>query len=67
MLPNLITKTIHLQDGREITIETGALAKQADGAVVVRMGKAILLATVVSKKEAGEGVDFLPMSVDYQE
>jgi polyribonucleotide nucleotidyltransferase len=67
MLPNLITKTIHLQDGREIIIETGALAKQADGAVVVRMGKAMLLATVVSKKEAGEGVDFLPMSVDYQE
>lgn len=67
MLPNLITKTITLEDGREITIETGALAKQADGAVVVRMGKAMLLATVVSKKEAGEGVDFLPMSVDYQE
>lgn len=67
MLPNLITKTIYLQDGREITIETGALAKQADGAVVVRMGKAMLLATVVSKKEASEGVDFLPMSVDYQE
>lgn len=67
MLPNLITKTIKLQDGREITIETGALAKQADGSVVVRMGKAMLLATVVSKKEAGEGVDFLPMSVDYQE
>ncbi|MHA7128664.1 polyribonucleotide nucleotidyltransferase [Algoriphagus namhaensis] len=67
MLPNLITKTITLEDGREITIETGALAKQADGSVVVRMGKAMLLATVVSKKEAGEGVDFLPMSVDYQE
>ncbi|WP_100626917.1 polyribonucleotide nucleotidyltransferase [Algoriphagus formosus] len=67
MLPNLITKTITLQDGREISIETGALAKQADGSVVVRMGKAMLLATVVSKKEAGEGVDFLPMSVDYQE
>lgn len=67
MLPNLITKTIHLQDGREITIETGALAKQADGAVVVRMGNAMILATVVSKKEAGENVDFLPMSVDYQE
>lgn len=67
MLPNLITKTIHLRDGREITIETGALAKQADGAVVVRMGKAMILATVVSKKEASEGVDFLPMSVDYQE
>ncbi|MFN3802664.1 polyribonucleotide nucleotidyltransferase [Belliella pelovolcani] len=67
MLPNVISKTITLEDGREIIIETGALAKQADGAVVVRMGKAMLLATVVSKKEAGEGVDFLPMSVDYQE
>lgn len=67
MLPNVISKTIVLEDGREIIIETGALAKQADGAVVVRMGKAMLLATVVSKKEVGEGVDFLPMSVDYQE
>jgi polyribonucleotide nucleotidyltransferase len=67
MLPNTISKTITLEDGREIIIETGALAKQADGAVVVRMGKAMLLATVVSKKEAGEDVDFLPMSVDYQE
>lgn len=67
MLPNLITKSIKLEDGREIIIETGALAKQADGSVVVKMGKAMLLATVVSKKEAGEGVDFLPMSVDYQE
>jgi len=67
MLPNLITKTITLQDGREIIIETGALAKQADGAVVVRCGKAMLLATVVSKKDAVEGVDFLPLSVDYQE
>jgi polyribonucleotide nucleotidyltransferase len=67
MLPNVISKSIVLEDGREIIIETGALAKQADGAVVVKMGKAMLLATVVSKKEAGEGVDFLPMSVDYQE
>lgn len=67
MLPNVISKTITLEDGREIIIETGALAKQADGAVVVKMGNAMLLATVVSKKEAGEGVDFLPMSVDYQE
>jgi polyribonucleotide nucleotidyltransferase len=67
MLPNIISKSITLEDGREIIIETGALAKQADGAVVVKMGKAMLLATVVSKKEAGEGVDFLPMSVDYQE
>ncbi|WP_339922463.1 polyribonucleotide nucleotidyltransferase [uncultured Cyclobacterium sp.] len=67
MLPNTISKTITLEDGREIIIETGALAKQADGAVIVKMGKAILLATVVTKKEAGDGVDFLPMSVDYQE
>jgi len=67
MLPNTISKTITLEDGREIIIETGALAKQADGAVVIKMGKAILLATVVTKKEAGDGVDFLPMSVDYQE
>lgn len=67
MLPNLITKTITLEDGREIIIETGALAKQADGAVVVRCGKAMLLATVVAKKDAVEGVDFLPLSVDYQE
>ncbi|MCG8319763.1 MAG: polyribonucleotide nucleotidyltransferase [Cytophagales bacterium] len=64
---NIITKTIKLNDGREITIETGKLAKQADGSVVVRMGNTILLATVVSKKEAMEGVDFLPLSVDYQE
>ena len=64
---NVITKSIKLADGREITIETGKLAKQADGSVVVRMGNAMLLATVVSNKEAREGVDFLPMSVDYQE
>lgn len=67
MLPNLISKTITLEDGREIIIETGALAKQADGAVVVRMGNAMLLATAMSKKDAADGVDFLPMSVDYQE
>lgn len=56
-----------MPDGREISIETGRLAKQADGAAVVRMGNTMILATVVSKKEAGENVDFLPMSVDYQE
>ncbi|WP_017729878.1 polyribonucleotide nucleotidyltransferase [Nafulsella turpanensis] len=67
MLPNVITKSVRLEDGREITIETGKLAKQADGAAVVRMGDTMLLATVVSTKEAREGVDFLPMSVDYQE
>ncbi len=64
---NVVTKTINLPDGRTITIETGKLAKQADGSVVVRMGNTMLLATVVSNKEAKEGVDFLPMSVDYQE
>ncbi|WP_258103403.1 polyribonucleotide nucleotidyltransferase [Marinoscillum sp. MHG1-6] len=67
MKPQGITKVISLSDGREISIETGRLAKQADGSVVVRMGKAMMLATVVSKTEAGEGVDFLPLSVDYQE
>jgi len=63
----LITKSCALPDGREITIETGKLARQADGAVVLRMGNTMLLATVVSKMEAAENVDFLPMSVDYQE
>jgi len=53
--------------GRTISIETGKLAKQADGAVVVQMGNAMLLATVVANKEAGEGVDFLPLTVDYRE
>ncbi|HEY8400167.1 MAG TPA: polyribonucleotide nucleotidyltransferase, partial [Cytophagaceae bacterium] len=67
MLPNVITKKIKLEDGREISIETGKLAKQADGSAVVRMGDTMLLATVVSKKEAGENVDFMPLSVDYQE
>ncbi len=64
---NIINKSIKLSDGREIFIETGKLAKQADGAVVVRMGDTMLLATVVSSIEAREGVDFLPLSVDYQE
>ena len=53
---NIIKKTIKLPDGREITIETGKLAKQADGAVEVRMGNTMLLATVVTAKEAGEGL-----------
>lgn len=64
---NIITKEIFLKDGRKITIETGKLARQADGAVVVRMGDTMLLATVVSNKDAAEGIDFLPLSVDYQE
>lgn len=67
MLPQVITKKIVLKDGREITIETGKLAKQADGSVVVKMGGTMILATVVSSKEAKEDVDFLPLSVDYQE
>lgn len=61
------TKTIELADGRSITIETGKLAKQADGSVVVRMGDTMVLATVVSAKEAREDVDFMPLSVDYRE
>ena len=64
---NIINKEIKLKDGRTISIETGKLAKQADGSVVVRMGDTMLLATVVSAKTARAGVDFLPMSVDYQE
>ncbi|MFA7473996.1 MAG: polyribonucleotide nucleotidyltransferase, partial [Spirosomataceae bacterium] len=64
---NIITKTITLPDGRTITLETGKLAKQADGSVVVRMGNTMLLATVVASKEIKPGVDFLPLSVDYQE
>ena len=62
-----IAKTLQLADNRTITIETGKLAKQADGAVVVKMGNAMLLATVVSQKEPKEGLDFLPLYVDYQE
>ena len=64
---NIVKNSIKLSDGREISIETGKLAKQADGSVVVRMGDTMLLATVVSSIEAREGVDFLPLSVDYQE
>jgi polyribonucleotide nucleotidyltransferase len=64
---NVITKKIAMPDGKEISIETGKLAKQADGSVVVRSGNMMLLATVVSANFAKEGVDFLPLSVDYQE
>ncbi|MBW6534888.1 MAG: polyribonucleotide nucleotidyltransferase [Mariniphaga sp.] len=64
---NATTKTIELADGRTITIETGKLAKQADGSVVVRMGETMMLATVVSAKEAKEDVDFMPLTVDYRE
>ena len=62
-----VKKTIALPDGRKITIETGKLAKQADGAVEVRMGNTMLLATVCSAQEAGEGVDFMPLTVEYKE
>nr|WP_067062803.1 polyribonucleotide nucleotidyltransferase [Mucilaginibacter sp. L294] len=64
---NVIKKVIDLGDGRTIEIETGKLAKQADGSVVIKMGDTMLLATVVSSQEAKEGIDFLPLSVDYQE
>lgn len=62
-----ITKSFQLTDGRTISIETGKLAKQADGAVVVKMGDTMLLATVVAVKEAKENVDFMPLSVEYRE
>jgi polyribonucleotide nucleotidyltransferase len=62
-----IQKTFEMGNGQTITIETGKLAKQADGSVVVRMGNTMLLATVVAKKEAAENQDFFPLSVDYQE
>lgn len=64
---NQITQTIDLGDGREIILETGKLAKQADGSVLLRMGRTILLATVVAAKEAKEDVDFMPLSVEYKE
>jgi polyribonucleotide nucleotidyltransferase len=66
MIPNVHTSTIDLGDGRSITLETGKLAKQADGSVVVRSGNCMLLATVVSARQASD-VDFLPLTVDYRE
>lgn len=62
-----ISTSFNLPDGREVTIETGKLATQADGSVVVRMGNTMLFASVVSAKEAREGQGFFPLSVDYQE
>jgi polyribonucleotide nucleotidyltransferase len=62
-----ITHSFDIGDGRIISLETGKLAKQADGAVVVRLGDTMILATIVSNKDAKEGVDFLPLTVDYQE
>ena len=64
---NIIKKTITLSDGRTIEIETGKLAKQADGSAVVKMGGTMLLATVCAAKEVKEGTDFMPLTVDYKE
>ncbi|MDO4715803.1 MAG: polyribonucleotide nucleotidyltransferase [Bacteroidales bacterium] len=64
---NVIKKTVSLPDGRTIEIETGKLAKQADGAVTLRMGNTVLLATVVAAKDAAPGVDFMPLQCDYKE
>ena len=63
---NVITKTVSLPDGREISIETGKLAKQADGSVMLRMGNTMLLATVCAAKDAVPGTDFMPLQVEYR-
>ena len=65
MIPKVYKEVIDLGDGREITIETGKLAKQAHGSVVVQMGKTMLLCTVVSNYEPSD-VDFMPLTVDYR-
>ncbi|CAM3808989.1 polyribonucleotide nucleotidyltransferase [Flavobacterium branchiophilum] len=67
MIPKVSKTIIDLGDGRSISIETGKLAKQADGSVVVQMGNSMLLATVVSARQASPGIDFLPLTVDYRE
>ena len=64
---NVITKTVSLPDGRQITIETGKLAKQADGSCMLRMGNTMLLATVCAAKDAVPGTDFMPLQVEYRE
>ncbi|MBQ2023773.1 MAG: polyribonucleotide nucleotidyltransferase, partial [Alistipes sp.] len=66
-LYNAVQKFIPLEGGREIMIETGKLAKQADGSVVVKQGDTMLLATVVAAKDAKEGTDFMPLQVEYKE
>ena len=66
MIPKVYTESIDLGDGRTITLETGKLAKQADGSAVISMGDAMILATVVSARQASD-VDFLPLTVDYRE
>jgi polyribonucleotide nucleotidyltransferase len=67
MIPNAVTQEIKLADGRTITLETGKLAKQAHGSVVVKMGGTMLLATVVSNYDPIEGADFMPLTIDYRE
>jgi polyribonucleotide nucleotidyltransferase len=67
MIPNPISVTFDIGEGREVTIETGKLARQADGAVTVRLGDCVILATVVANKEPKEGQSFFPLTVDYQE
>ena len=67
MIPKVTQEKIDLGDGRSITIETGKLAKQADGSVVVRCGDCMLLATAVSARTSNPAVDFLPLTVDYRE
>ena len=64
---NIITKKVQLPDGREISIETGKLAKQADGSAILRMGNTVLLATVCAAKDAVHGTDFMPLQCDYRE
>jgi polyribonucleotide nucleotidyltransferase len=66
MIPQLFVESIDLGDGRNITIETGRLAKQADGSVVVRIGKTVILGTVVSSRKASPGIDFFTLTVDYE-
>lgn len=67
MIPKPISVSFQMGDGREVSLETGRMARQADGAVVVRQGNAMILATVVAANEPRPGVDFFPLSVDYQE
>ena len=64
---NIVNQTINLGGGKEISIETGKLAKQADGSVVVRMGDTMILATAVANVDVRDGVDFMPLTVDYRE
>ncbi|MEM6629023.1 MAG: polyribonucleotide nucleotidyltransferase, partial [Bacteroidota bacterium] len=66
-MKDVIRKSLTLPDGREVSLETGALARQADGSILLKVGETMLLATVVARKEIDLEKDFLPLSVDYQE